>query len=68
MKRALAISVIALVVVVMGMSAVAPMIPEAVAGHGEPDPLWPSACDFLRSVPNPPSFIVQMIEDHCSTF
>ncbi len=74
MKRALAISVIVLVAVVMGMSAVAPMIseapmiPEAEASHGWPDPLWPSACDLLRSIPNPPSFIVQMIEDHCSTF
>ena len=65
MKRALAISVIALVAVVMGMSAVAPMIPEAEASHGWPDPLWPSACDLLRSIPNPPSYIVQIIEDHC---
>ena len=66
MKRALAISVIALVAVVMGVSAIAPMIPEAVAGHGYD--LWPSACDTLRSIPNPPSVIVEMIEDHCNTF
>ena len=66
MKRALAISVIVLVAVVMGMSLVAPMIPEAVASHGYPDPLWPSACDLLRSIPNPPDFILQIIEEHCN--
>ena len=63
MKRALAISVIVLVAVVMGMSAIAPMIPEAEADHGYD--LWPKACDLLRSIPFPPAFILQMIEDHC---
>jgi len=63
MKRALAISVIVLVAVVMGMSAVAPMIPEAEARHGYD--LWPRACDTLRSIPNPYPIIVEMIEDHC---
>jgi len=70
MKRALAISVIALVAVVMGMSAVAPMIPEATmipeaeARHGFD--LWPSACDTLRSIPDPYPVIEEMIEDHCN--
>lgn len=65
MKRALAISVIVLVAVVIGMSVVAPMIPEAVAGHGGIVP-WDSACETLRSIPNPPSFILELIEDHCN--
>jgi len=72
MKRALAISVIALVAIVMGMSVVAPMIseatmiPEAEARHGYD--LWPRACDTLRSIPNPYPIIEEMIEDHCNNF
>jgi len=56
---------IALVAVVMGMSVVAPMIPQAVAGHGGPG-LSDRACEALESIPDPPSAVVELIEDHCN--
>jgi len=43
-KRVLTISAIILVAVIMGMSAVAPMIPQAEADHAE------TACDKLREL------------------
>ncbi len=65
MNKTLAITAIALVAVVMGMSAIAPMIQYAEAGHGGPD-LSDNACVALQRLPNPPAAVVELIQDHCS--
>ena len=62
MNKTITITVIALVAVVMGMSAIAPMIPYAEASPGE---LPQAACDALKSIPNPPEAIQQLIEERC---
>jgi len=60
MNKTLAITAIALVAVVMGMSAIAPMIQYAEARHGET--ISEKACDAARKspVPLPPAW-----SDHC---
>ncbi len=63
MNKTLSITVIALVAVVMGISAVAPMMLYAEASHGKELPQ--AACDALESIPNPPEAIQQLIEEHC---
>ena len=66
-NKFLAISAIVLVAVVMGMSAVAPMIPQAEASHGGPDP--PQAlCDALeRAFATSPTFPrgLESLVEHC---
>jgi len=47
--RALIISAIVLVAVVMGIGAISPMIPPAYASHGGPDPPQ-ELCDALKAV------------------
>jgi len=67
MNKTLAISAIVLVAVIMGMSAVAPMIPEAYAEHGGKTPP-PKACEKLLAVADklaeiPPRLFVLLL--HC---
>jgi len=63
MNKIMTITVIALVAVIMGMSAIAPMIQYAEARHGER--LTTEACNALTSIPNPPPQVKQIIKDHC---
>ena len=67
MNKTLAVSAIVLVVVIMGMSAVAPMIPQAYAYHGGPDPPQ-QLCDALNdrfgTGVSIPTAIVALLE-HC---
>jgi len=65
MKRALKISVIVSVAVVMGLSTIAPMIQYVDASHGPTD-IPDAACGALLKIPNPPPKIVQIIIDHCA--
>jgi len=64
--RALIISAIVLVPVMMGIGVISPMILQAEAGHGGPD-LSHKACVALQSMPNPPAAVVELIQDHCVT-
>jgi len=63
MNKTLTISVIALVAVVMGMSAVAPVIPY-VDAHGGGTPT--EACIGLQKIPNP-SPVIEHLISHCCT-
>jgi len=65
MKRAIVITTIMLVAVIMGLSTVAPVIPYIDASDGSPD-LPDYTCDYLRSLPNPSPQMIQMIVEHCS--
>ncbi len=63
MNKTLAITTIVLVAVVMGMSAVAPAIPQAEA---RPGPNLPSAaCDALVQIQNPSEAIQHILLDPC---
>jgi len=62
MNKTMTATVIALVAVVMGISAIAPMIPYTEASSGE---LSQAACDALKSIPNPPEAVQQLIEERC---
>ena len=62
--RALAISAIVLVAVIMGMSAVVPMIPQAEA-HTGGDLLPRRMCDALSQIPPPIPPGIQHLLTHC---
>jgi len=63
MNKTLAVTAITLVAVVMGFSAVAPMIPQAEANPG-PD-LPEEACNALIARTNPPARTGHFISNHC---
>jgi len=63
MKRALTISVIVSVAVIMGLSAIAPVIPYVDASNGER--LAEQACNALRNISDPPPRLEQFIAEHC---
>jgi len=68
MNKTMTITVIVLVAVIMGMSAVVPIIPEAYARHGGPDP--PQAmCDGLSEFLERSTFVnvkLAKLLEHCS--
>ena len=64
MNKTLAITAITFVAVVMGLSAVAPVIPYIDASDGGHLPAY--ACDYLRNIPNPSPQLIQNIAEHCS--
>jgi len=66
MNKTLAITAIALVAVVMGLSTISPMMQYAYASHGGPD-LPDDVCDILRDISDPPDRIVQIIAEHCGS-
>jgi len=62
MNKTMAMTAIALVAVVMGISTFVPMIQYSEASPGElPD----AACEALKSIPNPPEAVQQLIEERC---
>ena len=61
MNKTLAITTITLVAVVMGLSAIAPMMQYAEASH----PISEKACEALRSIPDPSPAVQQLIVEHC---
>jgi len=63
MNRALAISVIVSVAVIMGISAVAPLMTYVDARQ----PLPAQTCDALRDIPNPPPKLAEFIAEHCDS-
>ena len=63
--RALIISAIVLVAVIMGLSTAAPVIPYVDASDGNTD-LPDYLCDYLRNMPNPSPQLIQTIVEHCS--
>lgn len=62
--KVLAISAIVLVAVIMGMSAVAPVILQQAEATPGP-PLSEVVCDHLRNIPHPSPAIDHLIEFHC---
>jgi len=63
--RALAISAIILVAVIMGMSAVAPVVLQQAEARPGPPFLTPEVCAILDSLPNPSPGISHLLADHC---
>jgi len=63
MNRAIVISAITLVAVIMGLSAVAPVIPYVDASNGER--LAEQACNALRNISDPPPRLEEFIRQHC---
>jgi len=61
MKRALAISVIVSVAVIMGIGAVAPLMTYVDARQPIPE----QTCDALRDIPDPPPKLAEFIAEHC---
>jgi len=65
MTKTIAITAIVLVAVVMGMSAIVPMIQYAEARHGGPD--FPEeACNSLVVIAKTSPQLKQILEDHCT--
>ena len=67
MNKTLAITAIVLVAVIMGMSAVAPVVLQQADARPGPD-LPAAACDRLSKIPNPPPAIDHLIAEHCGDF
>jgi len=65
MKRAIVITTIMLVAVIMGLSTVAAVIPYVDASDGNQD-LPDYMCDYLRNLPNPSPQVIHVIVEHCS--
>jgi len=62
LTKTLAITAIVFVAVIMGMSAIAPMIQYADA-HGRAIP--EKACDALKNIPDPTPELEKLIRAHC---
>ena len=65
MNKTLTIAAIVLVAVIMGMSAVAPVVLQQADARPGPD-LPAAACDRLSDIPNPPPAIDHLIDKHCN--
>ena len=66
MNKTLTIAAIVLVAVVMGMSAVAPVVLQQADARPGPN-LSPVACAHLSDISNQPPAIQHLIDDHCVT-
>ena len=64
MNKTLAITTIVLVAVVMGMSAVAPVVLQQ--AEATPGPFFSQVvCDHLKDIPRPSPAILHLLADHC---
>lgn len=63
--KVLAMSAIVLVAVIMGMSAVAPVILQQAEAHGNQPLLSPEICDRLKDIPHPSPGISHLLTKHC---